>query len=30
MGAVMKLLHRIIDALAKRKVQRDEGNPTGR
>ncbi len=27
MGAVMRLINRIVAALARRKVQRDEGNP---
>jgi hypothetical protein len=30
MGAVMRLINRIVSALAKRKVQRDEGNPGSR
>ncbi len=29
MGAVMRLVHKIVDALARRKVQRDE-NPGSR
>jgi hypothetical protein len=27
MGAIMKLIERIVSRLARRKVQRDEGNP---
>ena len=30
MGAIMKLIERIVSKLARRKVQRDEGNPGAR